>query len=231
MVNNLSTFFTVLTPDNSSYASNYYVYDGTYFYVSAYGSPANANIAHVAKSTEAITWTSISSTTDTNYFSWGMFYIPSIANKYILLRSGSGGDYQVIVDISTDGVTFTQKDLSSYFSGGRPIEYVSYQNNNKNLCQGYYTNSYSVYTTDFTNFTKLDNILSNKYCYRIVWSPTLLLYVAIDVQNNVIYSTTDLTIAFTQRATCITNMRGLYWFNYYFIFIITMAPFIIQLMG
>ena len=55
-----------------------------------------------------------------------------------------------------------------------------------------------------------------QYCYRIAWSSTLSLYVGIDIYNNAIYSSPDLT-TWTSRATGILSMRGLYWFNNYFL--------------
>ena len=42
---------------------------------------------------------------------------------------------------------YIKKDISSYITGGHPPEYVYYQNNNLCVCQGYDTNSYSIYSS------------------------------------------------------------------------------------
>ena len=124
---------------------------------------------HIIKSSDCSTWSTIG-VSDSYWFNFGMYYIPSLTGaKYFDLRCGPDGDYECYLDQSSDGVTFTKVNLSSYFTQGRPIVDIYYINSVLFVSQGYYTNVYTIYSLNQGSiWTKLDNISSNKYCLFFV---------------------------------------------------------------
>ena len=149
ITNNTATFFTAITPSGNTWGStSYIINDGIYFCMSGYNSSSpNANMYHIIRSTDCMTWSPIG-VSDAYYFAFGFYYILQLSVKYYSLRNGPSGDFQVYLDQSSDGVTFTKVDLSSYFTARRPPESISYQNGIIFVSEGYYTNLYTIYSTN-----------------------------------------------------------------------------------
>lgn len=201
------------------YQANWVIHDGTYFYAGGYKT-AGAN-QHIARSTDAITWTAIGPSSDL-YSTSCFHYIPQLTYKYWNGGTNSGNG-ATLIDYSTDGTNFTQVNYSSYFSGAgltrtsAPMS-ITYQNSKIFISLGYYpSDTATIYSSDNGSTWSLVQLPSSSYqCDRICWSPTLSLYIALNTATNTIYSSPDLT-NWTSRASGISYMMNILWNNDYFL--------------
>ena len=215
LTNNLSTIFSnlayTISTSNRIGSYSWVINDGTYFYACGYTTLGSGY--NVARSADGITWTGIGTQANL-YYVYGMFYIPSLTNKYYTTGSNSGNNVSYI-NASSDGVNFTQTNYSSYFyNTAAPCTQISYQNSIIFITQGYYGNNGSIYSTNNGSSWNKITMGANNYCTCICWSPTLSLYIGIDTYNGVLYSSPDLSTWTARISGYTTMMLGkCYWLN------------------